>query len=74
MPKEYIDIHIPPFVKKNMKALKESNDHLTKKVYETLEIVNAQNARITDLSNKFEALEKQRTAEFLNQVGIGSTA
>lgn len=74
MPKEYIDIQVPPFVKKNMQALKDSNEHLTKKVFETLEIVNAQNARITDLANKFEALEKQRKAEFLNQVGIGATA
>lgn len=74
MPKEYIDIQVPPYVKKNMQALKDSNEHLTKKVFETLEIVNAQNARITDLANKFEALEKQRKAEFLNQVGIGATA
>ena len=74
MPKEYIDIQVPPYVKKNMQALKDSNEHLTKKVFETLEIVNAQNARITDLANKFEALEKQRKVEFLNQVVIGATA
>ncbi len=73
MPKE-IPIPIPIYVQKNMKALKESDDHLIKKVYETLELVNAQNARITDLANKFEILEAQRKAEFLNQVGIGPTA
>lgn len=69
-----IPIPLPVYVKKNMAALKESDDHLIKEVYACKSMIMDQNKRINDLSNKFDELNKQRQAEFLNKVGIGPTA
>jgi len=70
---EETPIQLPVYVKKNMMALKESDDYLIKKVHETLQIVNDQNARITHLANLFEELEIQRKAE-LRLIGTGPTS
>jgi len=62
-----------PTFRKNVAALMESDKHLSVKIYKALSIVMEQNERITHLANKFDELEKQRQAEFLNKT-LGSTA